>query len=100
MINHPNRSVSRKLIADWSWDVSPGIYTGTETVRLYEDRALHVEPYVKWVGNSGGYAERNNRITGRTLAALLQVAAQQVADECDYTDRVRDILYQSEIGVI
>jgi len=97
MVNHPHRATaSRKIIATWSWDVKVGIYDNcTVTVRLYEDRAVHREPYVRWIGNTGGYAERTNRIEGRMHAQLLRIAARQVEDESDYTDRVAEIVHEA-----
>lgn len=86
---------SRKLIAKWSDSIQVGIYDNSSwSVRLYADRAVARIPYVKWVGNTGGYAEQHERITGKQHAELLEIARQQVDDEADYTDRVaRLVIY-------
>ncbi len=87
-------SVSRKLLASWSGDIKVGIYDSEWSVRLYEDRALVVMPIVKWVGNSGGYAEIKSRITGRDLAKLLDIAKREIEDDAvgDYSEDVREII--------
>ena len=39
--------------------VQVGIYENCEYIaRVYADKIIVVSPYVKWVGNTGGYAER------------------------------------------
>ncbi len=46
-------------------DTQVGIYDNCQQVaRVYADRTVATLPYVKWVGNSGGYAERKIRIDG------------------------------------
>ena len=53
-------------------DVSVGIYDNCQQVaRIYDDRTVAILPYVKWVGNTGGYAERKFRITGPAHAEIL-----------------------------
>lgn len=43
--------------------VKVGIYENCEYVaRIYPDRIVLTSPYVRWVGNTGGYAERKERI--------------------------------------
>lgn len=86
---------SRKLLAEWSWDCSVGIWNNeTESVRLYSDRAIHKSPYVKWVNNSGSLAETTERYTGQLLEQLKAIAQQEVDDDADYEDRVRELLFQ------
>lgn len=62
-------------------DVSVGIYDNCEyTARVYADKIIVVSPYVKWVGNSGGYAERKEAIrTPEVVAAVLA----DLADDCE-----------------
>lgn len=64
-----------------SRDVSVGIYDSCEYVaRVYVDKIIVVSPYVKWVGNSGGYAERKEAIRApATIAAVLT----DLADDCE-----------------
>ena len=87
---------SRKLIATWSDDIVVGIYNSTWTVRLYADRAVVRIPYVKWVGNTGGYAERHERITGKLHAELLEIKRQETEDDVDYTGRVARLVIYTE----
>lgn len=62
-------------------DVSVGIYNNCEYIaRVYADKIIVVSPYVKWVGNSGGYAERKEAI--RTPAVVAAVLAD-LADDCE-----------------
>ena len=96
MANHPNRNTaSRKLIKEWSGNITVGIYdNSTWRVRLYADRAVVTMPTVKWRGNTGGYHEDKYRLTGRWLADMLAIANAQTEDNEDYTDRVYDLLYE------
>ena len=85
--------LSTKLVAEWSGQINVGIYDNCEwTIRLYEDRAIVRMPGVKWVGNTGGYHLYRTRETGRKLAGLLALAAQEKADETDCTDRALEIV--------
>ena len=64
-----------------SRDVSVGIYDNCEYVaRIYADKIIVVSPYIKWIGNSGGYAERKEAI--RTPATIDAVLAD-LADDCE-----------------
>lgn len=61
--------------------VSVGIYDNCEyTARIYADKIIIVSPYVKWVGNSGGYADSKQAI--RTPAIVAAVLADLV-DGCE-----------------
>ena len=55
-------------------DTKVGIYENCEYVaRVYADKIIVVSPYVKWVGNTGGYAEQKEAIRDpKTVAAVLQ----------------------------
>jgi len=81
-------SPSRKLITTWAGNCKVGIYHSRWSVRLYSDRAIVRMPYV---GNTSGCAERVTRVIGNTLTALLAVARQQIADDVDYSERVREL---------
>ncbi len=57
-----------------------GIYDSAYVARIYSDKIIVVSPYVKWVGNTGGYAEskqsiRDQRIVDRVI--------QELADDCE-----------------
>lgn len=85
---------SGKVIALWSDDIKVGIWDNeTWTLRLYEDRAVLKYPTVKWANNSGSLDHVSTRITGRIHAALLKLADEQVADAEDYTERVRELIW-------
>jgi hypothetical protein len=57
-------------------DVKVGIYENCEYVaRVYADKITVKSPYVKWTGNTGGYAEkkeviRNQEVVDAVLADL------------------------------
>lgn len=62
-------------------DVSVGIYDNCEIVaRIYKDKIIVVSPYVKWVGNSGGYAEAKNAI--RDLK-IIEAVLHDLTDDCE-----------------
>jgi hypothetical protein len=54
-------------------DVHVGIYNDCCYVaRIYTDKVIVTVPYVKWVGNTGGYAERRAAIRDQnTVDAIL-----------------------------
>lgn len=62
-------------------DTSVGIYDNCEYVaRIYKDKIIVVSPYVKWVGNTGGYAESKNAIRNqKTVDSVIQA----LADDCE-----------------
>ena len=62
-------------------DVQVGIYERCDYIaRVYKDKIIVVTPYVKWVGNTGGYAERKEAI--RDQKAIDAVLAD-LADDCE-----------------
>jgi hypothetical protein len=64
-----------------SLDVQVGIYDNCEYIaRVYSDKIIVVSPYIKWVGNTGGYAERKEAI--RTPALIAAVLAD-LDDDCE-----------------
>jgi hypothetical protein len=61
--------------------VSVGIYNNCEyTVRVYVDKIIVISPYVRWTGNTGGYAERKDAI--RTPAIIAAVLSD-LTDGCE-----------------
>jgi hypothetical protein len=70
-----------KPISTITKDVSVGIYDNCEYVaRIYSDKIILVSPYVKWVGNTGGYAEA--KIAIREQSIIDSVIAD-LADDCE-----------------
>ena len=64
-----------------TFDCQVGIYDNCEyTARVYTDKIIVVCPYIKWIGNSGGYAER--KIAIRNLSTVAAVT-QDLADDCE-----------------
>lgn len=58
-----------------------GIYDNCEYIaRIYADRIVVTSPYIKWVGNTGGYAERKERITD---PATLATVRADLADDAE-----------------
>jgi len=58
-----------------------GIYDNCEYIaRIYPDRIVVTSPYVKWVGNTGGYAEKRERITN---PATLESVCAALADDAE-----------------
>ena len=52
-----------------------GLWDSEYVARVYADKIIIVAPYVKWVGNSGSYAEeklaiRDKRVVDRVLLDL------------------------------
>jgi len=85
---------SGQLIAQWSGDIKVGIWDNeTWTLRLYPDRAILKYPTVRWVNNSGSLEHRATRIEGKVHAQLLKVAEQETQDAEDYTERVRELVW-------
>ena len=57
--------------------VKVGIYDNCEYVaRIYADKIILVSPYVKWTGNTGGYAESKVAIRDQAVVArvILDIA--------------------------
>ena len=56
-----------------------GIYENCAYVaRIYADKIVVITPHVKWVGNTGGYAERKDTI--RDANTIARVCAAIYAD--------------------
>jgi hypothetical protein len=61
-------------------DVQVGIYEGCEYIaRIYKDKIIVTTPYVKWVGNTGGYAERKEAIRDQKV---VEAILADMADDC------------------
>lgn len=60
-------------------DVSVGIYNSEYTARIYKDKIIVVSPYVKWVGNTGGYAESKQSIRDQEI---IDEILTEMADDC------------------
>ena len=62
-------------------DVQVGIYENCEYVaRIYKDKIIVVSPYVKWVGNTGGYAEAKEAIRDQKV---VDAVLADMADDCE-----------------
>ncbi len=60
-------------------NVQVGIFENCEYVaRIYADKIVVITPHVKWVGNTGGYAERKDTI--RDANTIARVCAAISAD--------------------
>ena len=58
-----------------------GIYDNSEyTARVYRDKIIVTSPYVKWVGNTGGYAERKEAIRDQ---AVVDAVIRDIADDAE-----------------
>jgi hypothetical protein len=89
---------SGKLIARWTDDIKVGIWDNESwTLRLYEDRALFKFPTVTWRGDSGSLEYASKRIEGRIHKALLKIALDEAADCEDYTEQVRQLIWDEMI---
>jgi len=85
---------SGQLVAQWSGDIKVGIWDNeTWMLRLYPDRAILKYPTVRWVNNQGGLEHRATRIEGKVHAQLLKVIEQETQDAEDYTERIRDLVW-------
>jgi hypothetical protein len=85
---------SGKRISSWSDDIKVGIWDNESwTLRLYEDRALLKFPTVSWRGDSGSLEYASKRIEGRIHKSLLKIALNEVADDEDYTEQVRELIW-------
>jgi len=85
---------SGKIITAWKDDIKVGIWDNEEwTLRLYADRAVLHYPTVKWVNNSGSLKYCSMRIEGKTHARLLKIADNQIADDEDYTEEVKELVW-------
>ena len=62
-------------------DVSVGIYDNCQQVaRIYADKIVCVLPYIKWAGNTGGYAEKREVIR---VKSIVDKVIEAMADGCE-----------------
>mgnify|MGYP003431720302 FL=1 len=61
-------------------DVQVGIYDSEYVARIYKDKIIVVSPYVKWVGNTGGYAESKQSIRDKKI---IDRVIQDLHDDCE-----------------
>ena len=77
MLDEPVELMMLVLAPDITKDCNVGIYDNCEYIaRIYPDRIVVTSPYVKWVGNTGGYAERKERITDTATLAAVHAALE------------------------
>jgi hypothetical protein len=86
-----------KKIKTWSDDIKVGIYDDQWTLTLYDDKAILHMPYVKWINNSGSLAQHITRFDvdsgAKTLAQFRKIATQEMEDEEDYTERIKELVW-------
>ena len=86
-----------KKIKTWSDDIKVGIYDDQWTLALYDDKAILHMPYVKWVNNSGSLSEHVTRYDAESrsqmLAKFRKIAAQEIEDGEDYTERIKELVW-------
>ena len=64
-------------------EVKVGIWENcTMTARVYEDKVIVIEPYVRWMGNSGSLSEAKKSI--RNIDTVKRIN-QELADDCEDT---------------
>jgi hypothetical protein len=62
--------------------VSVGIYDNCAyTARIYADKIIVTCPYVKWLGNTGGYAERKVAIRDKKIITAVNADLTDEADD-------------------
>jgi len=62
-------------------DVSVGIYDNCmEIARIYTDKIVCIRPYVKWAGNTGGYAEKREVIR---VKSIVDKVIEAMEDGCE-----------------
>lgn len=64
-------------------DVQVGIYENCAIIaRVYADKIIVTLPYVKWIGNTGGYMERKESIRDeKTIKSVMT----ELEDDCEET---------------
>lgn len=71
-----------KPIYTISKDVQVGIYDSEYVARIYNDKVIVTIPYVKWVGNTGGYAESKQSIRDQKVVDKI---INELSDDCEDT---------------
>ncbi len=63
-------------------DCKVGIYDNCAYIaRIYPDRIVATVPFVRWIGNTGGYAENTYRITNPQVLTSVRDALADGAEE-------------------
>jgi hypothetical protein len=63
-------------------DVKVGIYDAEYIARIYRDKIIVTIPHVKWIGNSGSYAESKESIRD---ASVVDRVIKEIEDDCETT---------------
>jgi hypothetical protein len=64
-------------------EVKVGIWENRNMVaRIYDDKVIVIEPYVRWMGNSGVLAEAKKSIRNPKTVARIN---QEMTDDCEDT---------------
>lgn len=63
-------------------DVKVGIFDSEYIARIYKDKIIVTFPYVKWVGNTGGYAEYKQSIRDQKTFDRI---VKELNDGCETT---------------
>ena len=68
-------------------DVSVGIYENcVETARIYADKIVCVRPYIKWAGNTGGYAEKREVIRVKSVVDKVIAAMDDGCEDSAWSE--------------
>lgn len=71
-------------------DAKVGIYDCEFVARIYREMIVVIYPYVKWVGNSGTYAERRYTIRDEEIVADVIKSLED-----DNEDEAWDCIYRA-----
>lgn len=63
-------------------DCKVGIYNAEYIARVYSDKIIVTTPYVKWVDNSGSYAEKKESIRDQSL---IDEVRREIEDDAETT---------------
>lgn len=61
-------------------DVQVGIYDSAYVARVYKDKIILITPYVRWIGNTGGYAESKESIRNQKV---VDAVIKELNDDCE-----------------
>ncbi|NTU67980.1 MAG: hypothetical protein HGB02_03765 [Chlorobiaceae bacterium] len=76
-------------------DVKVGIYDNCEYVaRVYADKITVKSPYIKWVGNTGGYAEKKEVIKNQSVVDVVLSCLSDDAEDTAW-ERIGEYLSDS-----
>lgn len=73
-------------------DAQVGIYDCEFIARVYRDIIVVISPYVKWVGDTGGYAEYKDTIRDEEIVAKVLMSLDDGDDDTawDYIHQATD----------